>query len=304
MAALKNEFSWSKTRDELFRRCLRRYYFHYYGSWGGWEVDAESRTRRIYVLKQLQTRQIWAGGKVHDCIKRSLHNLRRGIEPMKEKEAIDMTLAVMRKDFASSRRGDYRKNPKSAGFFEHEYGLDLPDDAWKETADHVVSCLQTFYRSSVYHLIHSLPVERWLDVEDFSSFQLDGVKVHVVLDFSFRDEDGNIVIYDWKTGRSDPERNEVQLACYSFYATEKWQVAPERITTIEFNLASGKESPYQLKGKGLQAIRHYIGGSIRDMKQLLDDPDSNRATEDRFALTDRESTCRWCNFKKVCPRWT
>jgi hypothetical protein len=303
MPRLSNDFSWSKTRDELFRKCLRQYYFHYYGSWGGWEIDAESRTRQIYVLKQLQTRQVWAGSKVHDCIKRSLHNLRRGIEPMKEQEAIDMTLAVMRKDFASSRRGDYWKNPKSMGFFEHEYAVQVSNDAWKETADHVVHCLQTFYRSSVFRLIRSLHTERWLDVEDFSSFQLDGVKVHVVLDFSFRDEDGGIVIYDWKTGRSDTKRNEVQLACYSFYAIEKWQADPARITTIEFNLGSGKESPYLLKGKGLQAIRQYIGGSIRDMKQLLDDPEKNRASEDRFAYTDRESVCHYCNFRKACPKW-
>jgi hypothetical protein len=113
-------------------------------------------------------------------------------------------------------------NPKSAGLFEHEYGKPVSADEWKETAELVASCLRTFYRSAVFQRICGLPTERWLDVEDFSSFLLDGVKIHVVLDFSFRDEEGGIVIYDWKTGRSDSERNEVQLACYSFYATEKW----------------------------------------------------------------------------------
>ncbi len=81
MSTLVNEFSWSKSRNELFRKCLRQYYFQYYGSWGGWEIDAEPRIRRIYVLKQLQNRHIWAGNKVHDCIKRALRNMRRGIRP-------------------------------------------------------------------------------------------------------------------------------------------------------------------------------------------------------------------------------
>jgi hypothetical protein len=303
MAELVNELSWSKSRDETFRKCPRQYYFHYYGSWGGWEAGCDARVRKIYVLKQLVTRAMWAGSKVHDCIKRALRNIRRSIEPMPEGEAIETTLAIMRKDFASSRRRDYWKNPKTCGFFEHEYGLSVPDGQWKETADHVVHCLEAFYRSNVFGRIRTLPTERWLDVEDFSSFPLDGVKIHVVLDFSYRDEHGGIVIYDWKTGRADEQRNEVQLACYSFYATEQWGVPPERVTTIEFNLASGQENPYHLEGKGLTSIRQYILSSIRDMKSLLADVATNRAVEERFAFTENEGTCRYCNFRAVCPRW-
>ncbi len=309
MAELVNEFSWSKSRDETFRKCPRLYYYQYYGSWGGWNAGCDDRTRELYVLKQLTSRAMWAGQKVHVCIERALENIRRRIDPMSEADAIATTLAVMRKDYANSRRGDYWRNPKTCGFFEHEYGLDLPDTAWKQTADHVVGCLQTFYRSEVYKEICDIPPSQWLDVEDFSSFQMDaegipgGVKVHVVLDFSYRASSGGIVIYDWKTGRSDSERNELQLACYTFYATEKWRVTPEEVTTKEFNLASGRLAPYNLRGVGLDAILQYMCGSIRDMRILLDDAVRNAASEERFAFAANESACRYCNFRKVCARW-
>ena len=78
---LKNEFSWSKTRDEVFRECLRKYWFQYYGFWGGWYENAKPRVRQIYVLKQLQTRQMWAGDHVHRRIKHTLSDVRRGFEP-------------------------------------------------------------------------------------------------------------------------------------------------------------------------------------------------------------------------------
>ena len=65
---LKNEFSWSKTRDQTFRECLRKYYFQYYGGWGGWLKDADARIRQIYMLKNLYTRQMWAGDHVHLCL--------------------------------------------------------------------------------------------------------------------------------------------------------------------------------------------------------------------------------------------
>ena len=189
------------------------------------------------------------------------------------------------------------------GFFEHASRLDVPDEAWKKTADHVVQCLRTFYRSDVFGRIRTLPAADWLDVEEFSSFPLDGTKVHVVLDFSYRDRNGHVVIYDWKTGRADSTRHEVQLACYGFYATRKWSVAPDQVTMIEFNLASGQEAPYPLAGVGLDSIRRYILSSIRDMLLLLANPETNHAVEDRFVFTDDERTCRYCNYRTICPRW-
>ncbi len=302
MAQLKNEFSWSKTRDEMFRGCPRQYYFNYYGSWGGWDDLSDARTRKTYILKKLKSRQMWAGEKVHDCIKKSLQNLRRGIEPMSEEEAVTFTIDIMRKDYLNSKRGDFWKNPKSCGLFEHEYGLNIPDSEWKETADHASACLHTFYGSDVYQMIRGLSGPLWLEVEDFSSFLLDGTKIHVVLDFSCRRGD-EILIYDWKTGRSMGARNDLQLACYSFYAIEKWKVEPDQVVTVEFNLSSGSEHRYNLEGVGLGAIRNHIRGSIRDMKLLLDDEAANSAKEERFAFAENEKTCRYCNFRKVCARW-
>jgi hypothetical protein len=140
-------------------------------------------------------------------------------------------------------------------------------------------------------------------VEEFSSFRLDDVKVFVVLDFSFRDGD-QVAIYDWKTGRSGARRNERQLACYSFYAIEKWGVRPDQIRTVEFNLASGRRNEHRLTANDLDSIRQYIRGSARDMRFLLEDAPANVAREERFLFAENERACRFCNFRKACPQWT
>jgi hypothetical protein len=54
MTKLKNEFSWSKTRDEVFSTCPRQYWFACYGYWNGWLENAPARTRQIYILKNLK----------------------------------------------------------------------------------------------------------------------------------------------------------------------------------------------------------------------------------------------------------
>ena len=71
MADLVNEFSWSRTRDNVFKECRRRYFYQYYGAWGGWDADADPLVRRLYVLKKLGTRQMWAGRLVHETIERA-----------------------------------------------------------------------------------------------------------------------------------------------------------------------------------------------------------------------------------------
>ena len=65
----KNEFSWSKSRDEVFNECKRKYYFNHYGFWGGWDPASPDKIRELYVLKNLSSRHIWIGQVVHDIIK-------------------------------------------------------------------------------------------------------------------------------------------------------------------------------------------------------------------------------------------
>ena len=103
MTELENEFSWSKTRDEVFRTCPRQYGFAYYGYWNGWLGNVPERTRQIYILKNLKNRHIWAGDRVHECIQRSPTNIRRGIKVLSVDEIVSITLDQMRAEFRSSK---------------------------------------------------------------------------------------------------------------------------------------------------------------------------------------------------------
>src|SRR2546426_6459056 len=78
MGDLANEFSWSRSRDGAFQECKRRYFYHYYGAWGGWDAAVAPEVRRLYVLKQLASRQQWAGRVVHDAIEMALHAFAQG----------------------------------------------------------------------------------------------------------------------------------------------------------------------------------------------------------------------------------
>ena len=301
MSTFKNEFSWSISRDRVFQSCPRQYYFNYYGYWGGWENAAPERTRQIYVLKQLQNRYMWAGAKVHDCIERTLTNLRRGISVLDVDQIVEITLNQMRKEFRSSREKRYLTHPKTCALFEHEYELSISDADWKNTAGNMENCLRNFYASEIFEMLKELPQQMWLEVEDFSSFNLNNTKIWAVLDCSFRTDDGGVTIIDWKTGRKISEDVSKQLSCYAMYAMEKWGVEPEKVRLIEYNLLANKGAEFNISGAEIDNAKSYIAGSIADMQSLLVDVGENVSKdEEAFLKVEDDRVRASCNFQKVC----
>jgi len=298
---LQNTFSWSVSRDSLFRECPRKYYFSYYGYWGGWQQDTDERTRMIYVLKQLKNRPVWVGQVVHACIARSLQNLSRGVPLLDIAEILKITRSGMRQDFRDSRDGRYRENPKVYnGFFEHEYDVDISNEEWKESAEMVDRCLLNFYESDVFERFMKMDPDYFLEVEQFSTIYIEGIEIVMRLDCATR-EGSNIVIWDWKTGRREAESGlSIQMGCYANYAKQQFRADPGQVETRRFDLYRNKLYTDTITPGSLEEIVDYIHGSVKDMKGLLDDVDANVAREERFQKVERENVCLKCNFFRVC----
>jgi hypothetical protein len=206
----------------------------------------------------------------------------------------------MRDDFRSSRAKRYLSAPKTCVLFEHEYEMALSDDQWKSVANDVEQCLRNFYSSEIFAMLKELPTESWLEIEDYSFFKLDGTKVWVVLDCSFRSEDV-VTIIDWKTGRGTSIDLSLQLSCYAMYAMQKWGLAPKNIRLIEYNLLSGQRGEFSVTEGEIAETWAYIKGSIADMESLLIDVENNVPKEERFFKKIEDAKLRdRCNFRKIC----
>lgn len=299
MGKLKNEFSWSKSRNDIFRECHRKYYYSYYGHWGGWEFDAPDEVRQIYILGKLKNRFMWVGGIIHNSIKNVLEETRTGRVPLLNR-LIDLTREQMRYDFESSKNKRYWQDPKSCALFEHEYGVEVKDEQWKDLWNHIETCMRNFYSSDIFAMVKNIDSSLWLPIEEFQDFLFEDTKINVKLDFAYRDPDGGVTIIDWKTGKSEVAGSDVQLACYALFAINCWNVGPERVRTIEYNLHHKRGMTGKLDAGEIEEIKEYIRKSINEMKALLVDPGENIAVEDSFAKTINRDICSSCNFKRVC----
>ncbi len=308
MAELQNEFSWSKSRHERFAECRRAYFFTYYGSWGGWEAQHGTPVRELYVLKKLSSRWQWAGSVVHGTLKRLLQAARATGTFWPLERTLERTRARARSEWASSREKSYwREASQIVGLVEHEYGDVVPDADWKRLYEGVIEgSLRSFYQSPTLERIRSTPRDRWLSVDELDSWDFEGTKIWVAVDFAYRDAEDRIQVLDWKTGK---ERgvDHTQVGIYSMYAQRKWSVSPEQVRgglvyLAQEGGAGAEHVPVAADAAALDACQAEMRASIAAMRSALADPARNHALEEAFPRLEERDACRRCPFRRPCGR--
>ncbi len=308
MPDLANEFSWSKSRHEKFADCRRAYFFTYYGSWGGWEAAPGSAVRELYVLKKLSSRWQWAGSVVHGALKQVLARAKVTGELPPLEKVLERTRARARAEWAGSREKSYwREASRIVGLVEHEYGDAVPDADWKRLYEQVVEgSLRAFYASEVLDEIRRTRREDWLIVDELDSWEFEGTKIWVAVDFALRGSDGRVHLLDWKTGK---ERgvDHTQVGIYALYARQKWGIPADGVVGGLVYLAAngtpgGERISVAADPATLEACEAQMRGSIREMKAALADPGRNVAREENFPRLDDREACRRCPFRRPCGR--
>jgi CRISPR/Cas system-associated exonuclease Cas4 (RecB family) len=284
-------FSWSASRHDTFATCRRRYYYAYYAALEDPEVKR---------LKRLSALPLWAGSVVHDAVE-SFLKTHDAVPTAEEQEAL------IRRTVHDGMLADWRESEAGSPrfrLFEHEYEIPVEQEDKRLAVNTVMRSLRGFFRSGT--LRHALAVgrERWLALEDLVSFHVEGVEVFLRMDLAYRNGDGRVVIVDWKTGRGEGRFNEVQVASYALYATEKgWVQEPEEISTELNYLVIPRAARRPVTRRMIEHARRFIARSAKDMKALLFDPVGNVARLEDFPMIDRPQVCRRCSFRRLCfPR--
>lgn len=304
MSVLVNEFSWSHARHEIFQTCLKRYYFAYYAAWGGWQEAAPVRTRELYRLKRLSTRQQWAGHHVHQALEFLFKSARRDPSGALAATAETRQIELMRREFRASRAGANRADPvREVGLFEHEYALEVPPAEWKATVDRVALAIRNFLASDLWRRLRELPEDAFLAVERRTHFLLDGLKVFAVPDLVVRQGE-KVTIYDWKTGATEPAEHRLQVGIYTLLALDRWAAAAGQIEAVVFNPVLDRGEVFTFTAEDTDNLREFVRDSADEMLFPLEDPQANAAGDGtNFECTDRDEPCKICPFLRACPRW-
>ena len=255
-------FSWSASRHDTFMRA------------SGATTTPTTRPLddpEIHRLKKLSALPLWAGSVVHDTIEAFLR-AHDAVPSAEEQEALirDVVHSGMLTDWRVERgpprpggpggRGggappegrevpELEAGPLPFRLFEHEYGIPVEQEDKRIAVNIVMRSLQNFFKSDTLRRALEVGRERWLALEDLVSFHVGETEVFLRMDLAYRDQDGRVVIVDWKTGRNEGRFNEVQVAGYALYAAEQgWVQQPEEIST-ELELPRDPEGGPPLGGR-------------------------------------------------------
>jgi len=325
--AFSNRFGWSLSREATFDQCRRRYYFHYYLSWGGWRADAPAVAREAFKLKRLVSFPLWRGQLVHYVASMVLRSMKtKGKIPDRDK-VIAYTLERFKTQFEFSRDKKYLSTPKKTfdslnidwlALIDHEYGRPVTEEALERTRGECVQAIEGLYGSSILDALAGTDRAQW-DIEDLASgafsqqFEYGGATVFVKTDFMFRAGDGTLRIVDWKTNRGavretdaaedEPRDAAVQLGIYGYYAARILGEPIASIRLLEVNLLdAGRSIEHAADEESIARAEETIASGIEKLSGVLAGRDTGRneaLPHEHFPVIEN-GLCRFCNFSRIC----
>lgn len=303
------EKSWSISRVKTIKSCLREYYYTYYGSHRGWDPEASYEQKYSWRLKKLTNIWLAFGDVIHKAIKNIIdfkkNNIDKEIDVDALKEFVRTNLNIIVKQ--SSRKDSilrWNEYPKGNMLLEYYYDGKLEREDILEIKERIEQCVENIFESKTFFDINKGEYLDILEVDEgnFDYFFHEGVKVFALIDLLYLDNDRNIVIVDWKTGKQNEEDRE-QLLVYLLYVMEKYNVPVEKVKGRVEYLLQGEHVEYSFTNDDVEHIKNRISLEINVINALLVDENNNIPKEkDTFIMCDEDFKCNKCKYKRLCKK--
>jgi len=281
MVKLQNWFhkynAWSYTKHRLWRECRRAYYYNYIGS--ALEASTEIDIAKIKHLKKLDGRFVIQGKIIHEIIEKFIKNYQ-------SKKRFDEGDA--RDEFINQIEA-YRKIAKTS-IIEYFNGVDVNEAFLDRARENGLDQLSLFF-GVVWPQIENY---LYLQHEEFDNFFVDGVKAIVIIDYVCKNDNGEVLIYDWKTGADNEEyESDLQISAYALWAQHKYGLPSTQVSCNLVYLTSGAIKTYQFTDQQLNDLKKLMSSDFRDMN-------SNYELAN-FPPSPNIKACPGCHFATVCP---
>ena len=291
---IRNEFGWSFSRDRLFNRCPRAFYWHYYGSWGGWLDDAPASAKTARRLKKLDRLTMIVGKVVHEVIARALRT-RPGLPS-------NVPIQRLHHEVESA----FDRVLTEGELFESYYGIPIPDGLVAGERMRTHALIEAFASHGYARRLFTVPKERIL-VADENNFDHKKVPHEIGVlwgnpDVLVYGDDGTPHLIDWKTGAASRD-DELQLAVYALFASLKFGVDPLKAVGHTIYLSDGDVHTTHISANAMADAESRIAWFGAAVTGRLTNVSENEAADiERFPMTENQHLCVTCNFRELCNR--
>jgi CRISPR/Cas system-associated exonuclease Cas4 (RecB family) len=278
---------WSASRYEAFSFCKRHYYYQYYP-----KFDAEFPVAKIQALKMLSTRALAVGSISHMGIEALLKRLEKSTAPI-DSNRFAAHLTQLADSFI-----------KTNTFDEAHYG-NKPLPAAEELSEAAIEYLNLFLQSERYAWICALPESTrraWMiEPGGFGETRINSLKAYCKVDFLLQHQ-GKTYIFDWKTGKADPEKHARQMLGYALFAHTNLGVGFDHIELI-IHYLNGTEAHVDIQAGDLPKFEAKVQADTQEMHSYCEQVDTNiPKPKEAFPMIEPQKLCGYCKFRELCDR--
>ncbi len=297
------EFAWSPSRQRQLDDCPRAYFYRYYLAWNGWLDDAAADSREAYRLGKLTGFDALLGLEIDKRAREIERATRASSTPPTVEEMERRTRTALNDAWRSSKRDRERfdERPKQVVMLRAVYlGQDTKHEIERVEGRLRVS-LENLAGREHWRRIARCGSEGSVEIPEFGSFAVDGVKVFALPDLAYACA-GTLHVVDWKSGRrGDGYATQVLLSSFWALSTPAGRSASAVEAHIEY-LAVGEEEMVDIPADHAQRVSATVQAGVARMRELVRDTERNAPLE-RESFARRESgLCRSCNFIPLCER--
>ena len=193
---------------------------------------------------------------------------------------------------------------KSNSFEEAYYGSAESPTA-KELAEAAMEYLTLFLQSERYEWICALPEatrKTWMiEPGGFGETRINNLKAYCKVDFLLQNED-KTYIFDWKTGKADPEKHARQMLGYALFAHVNLGVGFGQIKLVLHYLRGG-ETELGIEERDLPDFEFKVHSDTQDMYSYCEQVENNiPKPKEYFPMVESERLCGYCKFRELCGR--
>ncbi len=310
---------WSISTINSLRRCNRQYYFAHVAANHG---RKNAFRREAYELKRMQNFLMWPGSVVDKFIETeiipNIKNLHYSdFEALAEK-AVQMAkeqYAFSKKRLFSNpdvRAGDHKQDFAILQMHKlnEEYSEDDTQVVYNKIYDAVRKFPDIVIPANGTKLLDFLKEASWLlpNVMNWP-FNVESSRVSPQIDL-FLIHQNKPVIIEWKLSESfvsDYSRQLIicALSVMNWYKNrDGHNPGMEDYSLYEINLLKESENvtSHELNVERASEIIDYINLTGSDIELLLGDRKYEEIDIEEFDITDKDTTCAFCNFKSLCAK--
>ena len=303
------EKSWSTSRMNILKECPRSYYYNYYLGHNGWFRDAEPIRKTVYKLKKLTNIYMVKGSALHEQVKIAIEEIKDGKEVAYKTEN-DMRNAVVNKlkeavveSMSNLSSGKFNNTCKGMMLQEYYYGGSISKENGDKIKEDIKVCIDNLFICKTFDRLSSLTTVKIIEIDETgfdNCLFIDGVKLYFKVDLIYEEENGEVWVVDWKTGKYSEDDKE-QLLMYAYYVTNKYGIDINKIHgRIEY-LLSGETYEINYEKGDLIYATNKIKEDIEIINSYLEDVNINKPVEvDRFIEKIDKKECMNCKFKELC----